>query len=326
MQLPLPKIRRVVIDKLRRIDHLELNLVGPDDKPVSQFIIAGPNGCGKTTVLEGILFGLRRYDLVLRDEPHSARWTPHINSKLATLGALVGEARVQVELESEGVRQVQSNLPDGVPYLTPQIEFFSSWRAPHLVGPLTPLPTAHAQDNEVNRLWRLKQRLIDEKSRRGFGGTAVRGAEWLDLLNQAWRRLHGPDGTSLDLQIVDDKAEDVFADLFVTKSGRRLCPIDQLSSGELELISTAGWLLVSGTRDGILLIDEPELHLHPQWQATFLPALHELAPDLQIIAASHADAPWEQAQPWERALIVDDSDPRSEKWAGTCSRRRSARP
>ena len=60
------------------------------------------------------------------------------------------------------------------------------------------------------------------------------------------------------------------------------------------------------------MIDEPELHLHPSWQATILPALHELAPDVQILAATHSDAVWDQAS--ERFLLVDESDPRSQAW------------
>lgn len=310
-----PKIRRVVIENLRRIERLELSLVGPDDKPVRQFVIAGPNGSGKTTVLEAILLALGRDDLLKRDADH-----------VRLPGGLPAGASVEVELEtSAGVRRIErrglgkmdhtsfSSVPTDLP--TIPIEYWSSWRAPHLVGALQPLARARRpRDTEANRLWRLKQRLIDEKSRRSFSGKTGRESEWLASINRAWRKLHGSDGTSLDVQLVDENSEDAFADLFVMKNGTRLCAADQLSSGELELLTAAGWLVTNGMRDGILLIDEPELHLHPQWQATFLPALRELAPEIQIIASTHSDAPWDQAQPWERALFVDASDPRSSAW------------
>jgi len=310
------RLRQVRIEKLRQVERLQLDLVAPDDSPVRQFVLAGPNGCGKTTVLEAILFALGRDDLVLGDKERGARWQ----------GGFPEGARVEVELEEGGRRDriVRSgagapsrDLGDGRSVsgrIVESVAYFSSWRAPQLVGPLEPLgPGRRPADTGSNRLWRLKQRLIDEKSRRSFvgdGSGATREAEWLQALNRAWARLRGDDGTRLDVQIVDEKAEDLFADLFVVRGDERVCGVDRLSSGEIELVSAAGWLVTGGMQDGLLLIDEPELHLHAQWQATFLPALREVAPQVQIIASTHSDAPWSRSQPWERALLVGPADPR----------------
>jgi len=40
--------------------------------------------------------------------------------------------------------------------------------------------------------------------------------------------------------------------------------------------------------NGIILIDEIDVHLHPQWQAIFMKALKELLPNAQIIATTHS--------------------------------------
>jgi hypothetical protein len=45
---------------------------------------------------------------------------------------------------------------------------------------------------------------------------------------------------------------------------------------------------LNGKRPGLLLLDEVETHLHPQWQRTLLPALREALPDVQIIVTSHS--------------------------------------
>lgn len=42
------------------------------------------------------------------------------------------------------------------------------------------------------------------------------------------------------------------------------------------------------TNDGIVLIDEPELSLHVDWQRVILSRLAALAGDRQIIASTHA--------------------------------------
>jgi DNA repair exonuclease SbcCD ATPase subunit len=86
-----PKIRRISIRNLRRVQALDLSFVAPNDKPVSQFVIAGPNGSGKTTVLEAILFALGRDDLLKRDSDHE-RWS----------AGFPAGARVEIELERDG--------------------------------------------------------------------------------------------------------------------------------------------------------------------------------------------------------------------------------
>jgi hypothetical protein len=68
-------------------------------------------------------------------------------------------------------------------------------------------------------------------------------------------------------------------------------------------------LTVSGF-SGVLLIDEPELHLHPEWQARILPALRALAPEAQIIATSHAPEPWDRAYNYQRYFLAPPGDPR----------------
>ena len=41
---------------------------------------------------------------------------------------------------------------------------------------------------------------------------------------------------------------------------------------------------------GVVLIDEIDLHLHPQWQQTILSDLHAIFPEVQFIVSSHASA------------------------------------
>jgi len=52
----------------------------------------------------------------------------------------------------------------------------------------------------------------------------------------------------------------------------RTTPIDNLSTGEKQIVFRAGFLLrdLAATDNAIVLIDEPELSLHPEWQARIL--------------------------------------------------------
>ena len=40
--------------------------------------------------------------------------------------------------------------------------------------------------------------------------------------------------------------------------------------------------------EGIVLIDEVDLHLHPSWEATVMPKLHEVFPNIQFIVTAHS--------------------------------------
>lgn len=330
-----PQIHRIRIEKFRRIQApLELDLVAPKGEPSKTIVLAGPNGCGKTTVLEAVLLGLGMESLIVRDLEKSKReqhWRVtlepgatieiDVSAKGSPLETWVRTAEKHVT-RSAGGKEVPTS-PFGQQPLA--VELFSSWRAPELVGAIHPLGAGNRpRDNENNRLWRLKQKICDERARGGYAPTVPamsKADSWLKRINQAWARFHGDDGTSIDARLVEAKTEEegLLADLFVVRGDRIICPIDQVSSGEIELLSFAGWIILNDFQGGLLLIDEPELHLHPQWQATLLPALRTLAPEAQMIVASHSDAVWDQAYSFERFLLVDDTDPRSIVW-------RSAQP
>ena len=326
-----PRLHRLRIEKFRRIQEpLELDLTTPRGEPLPTIVLAGPNGCGKTSVLEAVLLGLGAERLIVRDLER-ARRDQHWR-------ATVPEgARIELDVSLDPgpiltwIRTAEEHVyrgPGGETdmMLPPAwrdsvaVEYFSSWRAPELVGPVKPLVGRGGRptDNENNRLWRLKQRINDERARGGYTPAAPGASKadrWLARINAAWHRFHGDEATRIDAQIVEaEEEEGLLADLFVMRGDERVCSVDQVSSGEIELLSFAGWIILNDFEDGLLVIDEPELHLHQQWQVTILPALRELAPNAQFLVASHADAVWDQAYTFERFLLVPETDPRSEAW------------
>jgi predicted ATPase len=319
-----PNLHRVSIQGFRAIQRpLELDLRTPRGEPSKMTVLAGTNGSGKTSVLEAILFGLGVEHLIIRDQAERDE---------SLLGQVPEGGRIELDVSLDGappttwVRTTQEHYardakgertphPAAPLYKGRVVEYFSSRRAPRLVGPVKPLTSGHPPgDAEANRLWKLKQRIIDQRSRRAYAPSRFPWAEsreegWLRKLNDAWARLHHDDGTSIDAEIVNPDAEDLYADLFIMKDGRRLCSIDEASSGEVELLALLGWMILADFTSGILIVDEPELHLHPQWQASILPAIRRLAPEAQLIVASHADSPWDQAFSFQRFLLTTHFDP-----------------
>ena len=84
---------------------------------------------------------------------------------------------------------------------------------------------------------------------------------------------------------------------------------DGLSSGQKEIISTL-FLIWEHTRKhpGIVLIDEPELHLNPEWHRAFIRSLHEIAPRNQYIIATHSEDIFASVAPERRILLEVQSE------------------
>lgn len=92
--------------------------------------------------------------------------------------------------------------------------------------------------------------------------------------------------------------------------------INQLSDGEKSLLAMVGDLArrlaianpnLENPLDGsgIVLIDEIELHLHPQWQRRIIPALTKIFPNLQFIITTHSPQVLSNVQR-ENVFILED--------------------
>ena len=64
--------------------------------------------------------------------------------------------------------------------------------------------------------------------------------------------------------------------------------IEALSSGERHLLVLLTIFIIEGNERKLFMIDEPEISLNILWQRKLLPRLSELAPNAQIIVASHS--------------------------------------
>lgn len=62
----------------------------------------------------------------------------------------------------------------------------------------------------------------------------------------------------------------------------------QLSSGEKQLLIILLTVLVQDNKPFVLLIDEPEISLHFEWQENLINYIRELNPNVQLIIATHS--------------------------------------
>ncbi len=92
-------------------------------------------------------------------------------------------------------------------------------------------------------------------------------------------------------------------------NGGESFPFDGLSSGQKEIISTL-FLIWKYTVHfpGIVLIDEPELHLNAEWHRRFIRQLYKLVPNNQYIIATHSEGIFASVDADRRILLSSSGD------------------
>ncbi|NLT01207.1 MAG: AAA family ATPase [Acholeplasmataceae bacterium] len=94
-------------------------------------------------------------------------------------------------------------------------------------------------------------------------------------------------GYGWNLKLVD-KNKNIY-EILLTKEGKEFY-INQASSGEKEIINFLLGVFAFNINNGIIIIDEPELHLHPRWQNVLLDLFIELSTltKNQFILSTHS--------------------------------------
>jgi predicted ATP-binding protein involved in virulence len=105
--------------------------------------------------------------------------------------------------------------------------------------------------------------------------------------------------------------------MLIDKSGETF-DLDQLSDGEKNLIALVGDIarrLAIGNPntnnplkgDGVILIDEIDLHLHPNWQRLVVPKLLEVFPNCQFFISTHSPQVLSHVKP-ESVFLLEQTD------------------
>lgn len=94
-------------------------------------------------------------------------------------------------------------------------------------------------------------------------------------------------GYSWGMDLLDENMNDY--QIKLARQGKEVL-LSQASSGEKEVLNFLLGISAFNVKNGLILIDEPELHLHPKWQAMLRDLLLEISRTTgnQIIVATHS--------------------------------------
>jgi hypothetical protein len=299
------------------LDRLRMENIGPFvslDLPLQEGwnVLLGNNGMGKSIVLRAVATAVcgdlveeRLTGQLLRTGAHRG---------FVELRAGSRTYRTELERGPSGYVHVASSSPSpllwedwlvlGFPALRSMTADRPSGPAPAgIVGPLVddvmPLLTVTPD----TRLSDLKQWLIDLDYAAGGSGAAGRRAgrtrdrffEVLDhLMPDIGLALHRIDKTTRQIEV---------------RTKDSIVPIEAISQGTAAVMAWVGTLLERlyevGGEDGrpedwpaLVLIDEIDAHMHPEWQRVLVERLRDLFPNVQVLATTHSP------------LIVGSMDPK----------------
>jgi len=307
-------IRTIEIRNFRNIEDLTLDFTGADDGPSEIVVIAGPNGCGKTAVLEACLLALG-YEGRIQGSKSVNTVQSGMKYWEIDISLQRHDQILSVSQRCERINKlpVVKNKTDYI-----HMMYFSSGRTLKLIGPLSITSGGNGkppEDIDENRVWRIKQHFINSKAHALMASpspeTEPDYARKLKLLNNNWALFHDGPGYEFVVEPCDANPDSGF-DLFLKSSDGTKLSVDRLSFGQMELLGFFGGLLMVGFEEGVVIIDEPELHLDPQWHGLLMLAIQRLLPKVQLIVATHSTKIYDSVYSFQQFFLESVTLPRHE--------------
>lgn len=267
-------INSVYIEKYKVLEDLRIEFVVPKNNKNVVNVIAGVNGCGKSTILELISktfnfdFTKNFYDDI------------KFNIKCLDKYNLI-QGSTKIEFNDEYGRVLNGEVP------TPTIIF---------------LPMSDNFNYEIKEKFDLKKEFSMQIKSDSLLGNAELYIKNYIIGQERQSREPEPHKRTLEAvenfnryfgkcefvtKLVDLDQFDMNRPIFETINGEKVT-IEKLSSGEQQLYARVVSLMILNPHNSIILIDEPEIALHPKWQIEIMKIYSSIGENNQFIVTTHS--------------------------------------
>lgn len=289
-------LEKINIKKFRVLEDIEVRFQSPNGATADATtgnvvnVIAGVNGCGKTSLLESVFQGLSNpadffhtkksgcfliRDLLPRmlftdadtpDAINEDKWSDlynfsyELNQKYQNNLSFMGEPRL-IFLPSQ-----QSFSYSSVTQLQITYQFAQKIDTTRILG---------------NAEFYIKEYILGLERKSTISDPQARTKAAVDAFNA-----HFLDAKLLT-QLVDLSKKQFNRPVFRNVANEEVT-IDQLSDGEKQLYARVIALMMLDPQNSIILIDEPEIALHPAWQQKIMQIYSKIGRNNQFIIATHS--------------------------------------
>lgn len=314
------KINSINAKNFKAFKELDLKLNGKST------VIFGVNGTGKTTVLA--ILNYLCWNWLSRLNPAQGTAFKSLNAELVSFGSSQMEISSEIQLSEQIFELKKAYFkarPGKKALVAPNKKLYDSFVEyfMELYGPdgknvpvfvnygtnrsVLDIPLRIRKKHDFSKWTALERTIENELDYRTF-------FEWFrnqeDYESEIIREKQDFSYKDIYIQCVRTAVEamlDDFCELKVKRNPLRMTvkkngveySVDQLSDGEKCTLALFGDLarrlalanpaLVNPLEgEGVVLIDEIELHMHPRWQRRILPVLHKTFPNIQFIVTTHS--------------------------------------
>lgn len=297
------KIEKVHIKNVKGIKDLELSFK-KDDKILDVIVLAGVNGSGKTTILEAIKDFFNNKNINFGDIEKS-----NVNLKIFFEDF---EKKQIEEAEKSSIDNYEHKLQDFFSALQSYEynrknngEYYSYLIAKFFENP--PKIIYVPAENKFEEIQTYSTTLSKEyefintinsnvirdipsyiATRRNYLATIEEDLTMKEITNKVINEINGIFGIlELDVKLKGFSKDEKTMPIFKNSAGDEF-NINYLSSGEKQLFLRTLSIKMLEPKNSIILIDEPELSLHPKWQQRIIEVYNKIGENNQIIVATHS--------------------------------------
>ncbi len=228
-------------------------------------VLSGINGVGKSTILNKVV--------------RSISTNGDIHNHMLKGVRIIGEPEDATHVRFDIIRSLDSNisqtLSEGEGVMRETLSALAGMGG----GSLLDLQLYNLQRKYLDYQVNIGNRIIEELQRGNMDAA--------QHLSESKKRFQ---------DIVDDLFKDTGKKIIRTENEIRFSQIGEtllpykLSSGEKQILVILLTVLVEDQQPYVLLMDEPEVSLHIEWQKQLIDLILELNPNVQIILTTHSPA------------------------------------
>lgn len=267
------KIRQLYISQHKMFKEFEINFIDKNNKPLPIVVIVGNNGTGKTTLLEYIFKNhLLNIGAFYADNKDFIKLEK--NNEIKLLNNEAKKKRKEIDDYSKRISEINGTF--GISFDEKELYLFDLDKEVVYIKALENDIIKEIKKN-ILEFYRKESRELDSYS------------EALDKIRIFIKNIFDDLEVKFTLEDIDDISIE-HEEVILKNSNGDIFGIENLSTGEKTLLSKILNLYFKNIKNQIVLIDEPELSLHPLWQNKIFRIYERFAKEnnCQVIIATHS--------------------------------------
>jgi predicted ATP-binding protein involved in virulence len=256
------KLRKIYIENYKMFKNLSIEILYPENiegekNPIPIIVFAGVNGTGKTTILEHIS-NFAEYAYTNPNDKSFIEYEEYVEEK-----------RLLKKMDFD---------------TSHYIDHTGSKKSSNPFKPYNENVVYLKFDKTVEDIKDLIVKPLEEK----IFNNSQNPLDAYEELKTYIKSIFSDLGLTFEFSHIAPKGKG--KEVFFKNSIGTKFPIDELSTGEKTILAKALYLYLAEIKNKVVLIDEPELSLHPSWQNKILKVYETFAKEnnCQIIIATHS--------------------------------------